>query len=74
MLWIATLAALSAAEPEAEPLAPTRQAQATVRILRAATVQLGEGAAGADEEPTVQNTTVRDSNNELQPAVLVEFY
>lgn len=75
MLLIATLAALSAAspEPEAEVVAPQRQAQATVRIRRAATVRLGEGAAGADEDPPVRRTTIRDGSGQAQPAVLVEF-
>jgi hypothetical protein len=75
MLWIATLAAFAAAPaaPEDQAVAPQRQAQAMVRIMRAAIVRLGEGAAGAEQDPPVRRTTVRDSNGELQPAVLVEF-
>jgi hypothetical protein len=75
MLWIATLAALSATSPapEEQAAAPKRQAQAMVRIMRPATVRLGEGADGADQDPPVRRTTIRDRDGELRPAVLVEF-
>ena len=74
MFWLATLAALAADAPETGTSAsPERQAQAVVQILRAARVQLGEGSAGGDQDAAVRETSIRDQDGQLQPAVLVEF-
>lgn len=74
MFWLATAAALAADAPALDtPAAPERQAQAVVRILKAARVQLGEGSAGGDQDAAVRETSIRDQNGEQQPAVLVEF-
>ena len=74
MFWIATAAAFAAnATATDRPAAPERQAQAVVRIVRAARVQLGQGSAGGDQDGAVRETEVRDRDGKPQPAVLVEF-
>ena len=74
MFWIATVAAFSANAPATDtPAVPQRQAQAVVRIVRAARVRLGEGSVGGDQDGAVRETKVRDGDGEPQPAVLVEF-
>lgn len=75
MFWIATAAAFVASEPATDtPTAPKRQAQAVVRIVKAARVRLGEGSAGGDQQGSLRKASIRDGEGRPQPAVLVEFY
>ena len=74
MFWIATAAAIAANAPATErPAAPERQAQAVVRIVKAARVRLGKGSAGGDHQGVIRETSIREGGGQPQPAVLVEF-
>lgn len=73
MLMIAAAAAL-ASVPTSQPIrsaAVSTQARATVRIISAVTVRLGEGAVQG-EAPPAQATMVRADGSQ-KPARLVEF-
>ena len=72
MLWIATAAMLAVSAPE-EPVAPERQARATVRIVSFARVELGQGATSTESEAIVRESQVRDRDGTAQRAILVEF-
>ena len=73
MFWIATAAAISANVQADTSVAPERQAQAVVHIVKAARVELGEGSAGGDQDGIVRETEVEDGDGQSQPAVIVEF-
>ena len=74
MLEIAIAAALTQAGAEPRPrAAPERQAQATVRIMRADPIRLGQEPA-PNGGSLLRNTSVRESDGSIRPASLVEFY
>jgi hypothetical protein len=73
MLTILASVALASA-PSAQPVQPTRataQARATVRIVSAVTVRLGEGPLSGDA-PLATQTVVR-ADGSHKPARLIEF-
>lgn len=73
MLWIATL--LASAQPipgaTAPAVAPRVQAKATARIMRAASLRVGD--TQTLEGAPLRSTRVRSSEGELVPAMLAEF-
>lgn len=74
MLDIVLAAALSQAAVQPQPRAvPERQAQATVRIMRADPIRLGEEPA-PNGVSLLRNTEVRESDGSTRPASLIEFY
>jgi len=68
---LATAAALAASPPSPARTGVTAQAHATIRIVRAVTVRLGEGPLQGDAPPA-RRTTVH-SDGEPQAASLIEF-
>jgi hypothetical protein len=69
---LATAAALAASpQPPSNRAGATVQARAIVRIVRAVTVRLGEGALQGDA-PAARRTTVHAAG-EPQAASLIEF-
>ena len=65
------LATALAATPEPQPRAvPERQARASVRIVRAERIRLGERTSSS----VVRSSTVRESDGSTRSARLVEFY
>ena len=72
MLIAVALAEAQAAEPQPRAV-PERQAQATVRIMRAEAIRLGEQPR-ADGGSLLRETKVRESDGSTRPASLIEFY
>jgi len=72
MLFAAALAQTQAGQPQPRAV-PERQAQATVRIMRAEPIRLGE-EPGPDGSSQLRQTSVRESDGSTTPASLIEFY
>ncbi len=76
MLWIATVAAITANSSAAEisPRAqPQRQARAVVRIVRAATIDFADDCSTASEDRLMTQASIREEDGVVRPLLLVEF-
>lgn len=73
MLFVIAAAALASSAPNPSPTAvrATVQARATVRIITAVTLRLGEGPLSGDAPPA--KPTIVHSDGQEQPARLIEF-
>jgi hypothetical protein len=73
MLWIAAVSALAAAPPAERPTVQ-RQARATVRIVRAATVRQDHPRGTDAEGAIVRESRTRTADAPPRAVKLVEFY
>jgi len=73
MLMLLLAAAVAAAPSErSSPTAATASAQATVRIVRGATIRFGESARYDASVP--RQTAILESDGTTRAASLIEFY
>jgi hypothetical protein len=71
VLFAAAAVALAAPQPNARPVSASVQATATIRVIAAVRIKLGEGANPGVPEP--RTAVLRASDGSSQTAKLIEF-
>ncbi len=74
MIWLVLTAAASTATAEPRPVqVEQRQAQALVRIVRAASIRLGDEQDALDHGASLRTSRLRDREGNVRSVRLTEF-